>query len=91
MVVTCLACNARAGLTAAFGEHAATVLPQCRGRHAHIREFDKSCDQQVRPLLLGASNAWFAATRSVLSIPASQDPIEQVVAELVRVTKGVRS
>lgn len=81
MVVTCLACNARAGLTAAFGEHAATVLPQCRGRHAHIREFDKSCDQQVRPLLLGASNAWFAATRSVLSIPASQDPIEQVIAE----------
>lgn len=81
MIVTCLSCNAKAGMTAAFGEHAATVLPQCRGRHAHIRDFDKDCDQQVRPILLGASNAWFAATRSVLSIPASEDELDQVVAE----------
>ena len=81
MVVTCLACSAKAGMNAAFGEHAATVLPLCRGRHAHIRQFDKICGQQVRPLLLGASNAWFAATRSVLSIPASEDELEQIVAE----------
>lgn len=81
MVVTCLACNAKAGMTAAFGEHAAAVLPQCRGRHAHIRHFDPTCDNQVRPLLLGASNAWFAATRAVLSIPASEDELEQIVAE----------
>ena len=81
VVVTCLACQQTTMMTAAFGEHATTVLPTCRGRHAHIRRFDKGCQHQVRPLLLGASNAWFAATRSVLSIPISDDVVEQVVAE----------
>ncbi len=32
-------------------------------------------------MLLGASNAWFAVTRTVLSIPASSDVVEQLVAD----------
>jgi hypothetical protein len=32
-------------------------------------------------MLLGASNAWFAVTRTVLSIPASSDALEQLVAD----------
>lgn len=32
-------------------------------------------------MLLGASNSWFAVTRSVLSIPASSDVLEQLVAD----------
>src|SRR5260370_25009258 len=32
-------------------------------------------------MLLGASNAWFAVTRTVLSIPASGDATEQLVAD----------
>jgi len=82
MLVACVSCDTKPTvMTAAFGENAATILPQCRGRNAHIRSFDASCTEQVRPLLLGASNAWFAGTRSVLSIPASADSIEQAVAE----------
>ncbi len=81
MLVTCEACGAKVVMAAAFGENAAGVLPQCRGRHAHIRQFEAGCGEQVRPLLLGASNVWFAATRSVLSIPASSDSVEQAVAE----------
>lgn len=81
MLVTCLTCTEQTVMTAAFGEHATNVLPECRGRHAHTRDFDESCDQQVRPLLLGASNAWFAATRSVLSIPTASSDIEQLVNE----------
>ena len=73
MMVECVSCDAKTVMTTAFGESADRVLPLCRGRHPHIRYFGPGCVKQVRPLLLGASNAWFAVTRSVLSIPASSD------------------
>jgi hypothetical protein len=82
LLITCVKCNTSVPMTIAFGESAANVLPLCRGRHAHLRSFDKTCKHVVRPLLLGASNAWFPAARSVLSIPASADPVGQVVAEV---------
>lgn len=81
MLVECVACGAQMVMTAAFGEHADRVLPMCRGRHPHIRRFEEGCELQVRPLLLGASNAWFAVNRTVLSIPSSPDAAEQAVAE----------
>jgi hypothetical protein len=81
MMVVCVTCDAKTVMTAAFGENASGLLPQCRGRHAHLRTFEEGCKEQVRPILLGASNAWFAGTRAVLSIPASTDSIEQAVAE----------
>lgn len=83
MLVSCVKCNTKTVMTAAFGDNAAALLPACRGRHAHLRQFDQGgCTLQVRPMLLGASNAWFPATRTVLSIPVSSDSIEQAVAEL---------
>lgn len=83
VVVKCSTCDRQAFVGQAFGEGASTVLPQCRGRNPHLRSFDKrGCDEQARALLLGASNAWFPITRSVLSIPASTDPIEQIVTDL---------
>jgi hypothetical protein len=81
VLVVCT-CGARTTMTAAFGENASSVLPRCRGRYAHIREFEKAgCKEQVRPLLLGASNAWFPITRTVLSIPIGSNSLEQAVAE----------
>lgn len=79
LIVQCMECDAKRLLTNAFNENAQAFLPECRGRHAHLRRFDGDCQQQVRPLLLGASNAWFPAIRSVLSIPTSSDPLEQAV------------
>ena len=81
LLVECTECGAKRLLTNAFNENAGAFLPQCRGRHAHLRRFDGNCDQQVRPLLLGASNSWFPAIRSVLSIPTSSDPLEQAIEE----------
>jgi hypothetical protein len=82
MILTCTACGCDAYMNSVFGEQAPSMLPQCRGRHAHIRRFDPDgCPHQVRPLLLGASNAWFAATRSVLSIPSGADVLEQALDE----------
>lgn len=79
LIVECKECGSKRLLTNAFNENAQGFLPGCRGRHAHLRRFDGNCPQQVRPLLLGASNSWFPAIRSVLSIPTSSDPLEQAL------------
>jgi hypothetical protein len=79
--VRCRTCGATAYVSQAFGQSAANILPKCRGRMPHLRRFDKGCDNQSVAMLLGASNAWFPVTRSVLSIPAGANPLEQTVAE----------
>jgi hypothetical protein len=77
LIVECTQCSQKRRMTNAFNENASSILPQCRGRHAHLRMFDEGgCEHQVRPMLLGASNAWFGETRTVLSIPTSRDPIK---------------
>lgn len=88
--VKCRTCERPARTMAdAFGESAVKALPRCRGRHPHLKSFDSECKEQTRTILLGASNAWFPVTMSVLSIPASKEPLAQKVAELWRFLKGV--
>lgn len=79
--VRCKSCMAENFLGSAFGPESDKVLPRCRGRMPHLREIKGSCPNQTVALLLGASNAWFAVTRSALSIPAAADPLGQLVAE----------
>jgi hypothetical protein len=79
--VRCKTCEAEAFVSAAFGPGSEKVLPQCRGRMPHLREMKGSCPNQSVALLVGASNSWFAVTRSALSIPAAADPLGQLVAE----------
>jgi hypothetical protein len=79
--VRCKTCEAEAFVSAAFGPGSEKVLPQCRGRMPHLREMKGSCPNQTVALLVGASNSWFAVTRSALSIPAAADPLGQLVAE----------
>ncbi len=82
--VTCRSCRSEAWITSAFNSPE-TTMPPCRGREAHLRRFDpRGCDEQVRPLMLGASNAWFPLTRSALSIPRSSDPLTDLVASLLK-------
>jgi hypothetical protein len=81
--VTCRSCQASAWVTTAF-HSPETTMPHCRGREAHLRRFDPAgCDQLVRPLMLGASNAWFPLTLSALSIPRSSDPLTELVRSLL--------
>ena len=80
--VSCKACGAGRHVQDAFNVGANTRnLPHCRGRHPHLQRFDAGCDQQVRPLLLGASNTWFGVYRSALTIPTVGGDIEQAVAD----------
>lgn len=82
MGVECQTCGQKQLLNQAFGQNADRVLPQCRGRMPHLRTFaTNGCTNQASALLLGASNAWFPVTRSVLSIPAAADPLGQVIAQ----------
>jgi hypothetical protein len=81
--VTCRTCRAEAWITSAF-HSPETTMPACRGREAHLRRFDpRGCTEQVRPLMLGASNAWFPLTLSALSIPRSSDPLTELVGSLL--------
>jgi hypothetical protein len=81
MEVSCRTCLAKAYLNEAFGQNADNVLPQCRGRMPHLRRLDGGCTNQAVALLLGASNAWWPVSRSVLSIPDGANRLSQLVAE----------
>ena len=81
--IKCRNCGELRPMAHAFGESAERNLPFCRGRHPHLGRYDTNdCGAPVRTLLLGASNAWFGLTRSVLSIPAGEDPIHDLVEQL---------
>lgn len=79
LMVDCTTCGAKTSLGKAFGPQSASVMPQCRGRHPHLGTFDESCTEQLRTLLLGASNLWFSASTSVLSLPIEGGSLEQKV------------
>lgn len=82
VLVKCRTCEQKGFMAQAFGEGSEQVLPLCRGRSPQLRRFDDAgCIEQATAMLLGASNAWFAASRSVLSIPASSDVVEQLVVD----------
>jgi len=79
LLVTCLSCGARSTLAKAFGPAAAGIMPQCRGRHPHLGQATEPCEEQLRSLVLGASNLWFNASASVLSLPIGGGSLPQLV------------
>ena len=80
--VRCITCKASRRMSEAFGEAGKENMPICRGRHPHLRDFeDKGCDQQVRTLLLGASNLWFPDVLTTLAIPSTAIRLDQLVEE----------
>lgn len=57
-------------------------MPRCRGRRPHLRDFDeKPCQEQVKTILLGASNLWFADSVTALAIPSESGRLAQLVEE----------
>lgn len=79
IVVKCNGCNSERRLSDAFGELGKKNMPRCRARHPHLRDFDDNCDEQMKTILLGASNSWFPITLSALSIPVTSNQLEQLV------------
>jgi hypothetical protein len=67
-------------MSQAFGDLGREALPACRGRHPHLRGYDREpCGNEVRTVLLGASNSWFPVTASALAIPTRSDKLQQLV------------
>lgn len=91
--LSCKACNKSKPMALAFAENGRANLPPCRGWHPHLRVAPaEECGNQVRPMLLGATNQWFGRQYSALSIPVSADPLEQIVAQdLTALFEGVES
>ncbi|QFP75029.1 DUF1998 domain-containing protein [Deinococcus sp. AJ005] len=80
--VRCDSCETARSLVFAFGEEGKKTLPACRGRHPHLDAFDEEpCGEQARPVILGATNAWFPVTLSALAIPLAETPVAQFVEE----------
>jgi MrfA Zn-binding domain len=72
VTIRCLVCDLTRNMMEAAGRSGERNLPACRGRHPHLSTFDADgCAEQVRLLIVGASNQWFATTLSVLAIPPS--------------------
>ena len=79
--VKCDECGASRNMAQAFGEIGKENLPGCRGRHAHLDTFDAECEEEARPVLLGATNSWFPMTISALAIPLALDPLRQLIGD----------
>ncbi|MGE4029916.1 MAG: DrmB family protein [Thermoleophilia bacterium] len=77
--VRCEQCEKAKAMAAAFGEAGRQALPACSGGHPHLRVRGE-CEWRMRAMLLGASNSWFAVTRSALSVPQHADPLLERVA-----------
>ncbi|MFN2136854.1 MAG: DrmB family protein [Candidatus Promineifilaceae bacterium] len=69
--VKCDTCGERRRLSEAFGEENRKHMPRCRGRRPHLRDYDpEGCPNQMRTLILGASNTWFPVVYSTVAIPS---------------------
>lgn len=75
--VRCPRHDNKMSLGLAFGKQGQSRLPGCNARRPWLDDHDpKGCDERVRVLLRGASNAYFAVTASALSIPPWSDPLQ---------------
>ncbi|KAA0232765.1 MAG: hypothetical protein JJLCMIEE_03573 [Acidimicrobiales bacterium] len=79
LLVACLTCDAKSTLAKAFGPAAKQTMPGCRGRHPHLGQATEPCGEQLRSLVLGASNLWFSSSLSVLSLPVGGGSLNQLV------------
>jgi hypothetical protein len=80
VIVRCDECPAERNLIQAIGKRAAARLPRCRGRHPHLGVFEECRrPEEVRTLILGASNQWFAVSLSALHLPSQQGGVAAAV------------
>lgn len=81
VVVECKKCNVGRRMAEAFGRDNRPNMPHCRGRRPHLRDTDANgcVEENVTPILQGASNSWFSVVVSALSVPQAADALAQLV------------
>ena len=79
----CDECGASNSMAQAFGDENRRALPPCTGRHPHLGTAEECTNPRgMRAMLLGASNSWFAAIRSSLTLPDGRSELEREVERL---------
>lgn len=82
--VECPAHKASKNLGQAFGRSGRQLLPSCSASRPWLGDTDpKGCNESPRVLLRGASNAYFPAVESALSIPPWSDPLQLSIGQYV--------
>jgi hypothetical protein len=80
--LVCKGCDKGKSMASAFDPERRRDLPRCRGRRPHLRDFEeRGCGDEVRTLMLGATNTWFPISFTALSLPVSTDALAQLVEE----------
>jgi rubredoxin len=85
LLVTCEGCNKTKNMAMAFGKSAKQNLPKCPGTSPHYGPTAKAttCGEDVKTLMLGASNSWFPKVLTVLSLPkeftAKENPLQEQI------------
>ena len=74
LVVKCLKCLRRRSLRGALETGPFKDLT-CSGLRFWLHDSEPNCDQMVRGVLRGASNVYFSATASALSLPRHSSPV----------------
>lgn len=77
ILITC-SCGAKETLDGAFDRRRIGNVASCQGRRPWLGD-DEDCGGGLRTLQRGASNVWFSAVRSVLSIPPWSDGVFQLL------------
>lgn len=71
--ILCKSCGGERPINAAQGDRGAEVLPRCRGRMPQNGTFAaKGCGEQMRLMLIGASNLWFPMVQSIIVLPRTE-------------------
>ena len=81
LAVVCTQCPAARSMAEVLDRTGPYVVA-CAGRRPHLRDYDPDgCQERMRVITLGASNTWFAALLSALTIPKPGDRLAQLVEE----------
>lgn len=78
--IKCNTCNEVKRIANAFGEIGRKIMPRCRGFNPHLKSFDTNpCNEQMKSIVIGASNTWFSITISLISIPTKSNKLAEKV------------
>ncbi len=82
LIISCELCRSWRTMEDAFGNRASLALGSCPGTRPWLGNgaFEACQDGEVRTMLRGASNLYFAVVHSALSVPEWDDPVHAAIA-----------
>ena len=78
LILSCPECGAYRSMDGIFSAERMQKY-RCSGKRPWLSEDDEECDKDPRVVQRGASNIYFPATESALSIPPWSDPLQQAL------------